>query len=248
MTGRVDKATPLMIQARSAVSDLDGGGHMAALNARQIDTGDVGEDSSDSTPCLQLAFVNPPGTAVLNSGVLMVTGTTGADTIDVVRDVYQIEVYLDGDNIGTFLYADVDEIVVYGGCDDDVITLTEENNAYPLHQSVEITVYGGQGDDVINGSDGNDKLFGGTGDDWIFGNGGSDLLDGGSGNDTIFGGQGHDTIFGGAGNDWIWGGLGSDTIDSGTDNPVPVGGGATVGDVVMDVDLVAADAVHKLSP
>jgi Ca2+-binding RTX toxin-like protein len=160
----------------------------------------------------------------LVSGVLVVTGTTGNDTIDVYKDNGSSNVYVDmnGSTFGPYTPAQIsaNKVKVVGDDGDDQINLWNTGGGYNLQYPGE--VYGDDGDDLIQGSklvsfgdslfggyghdtidahDGPDSVFGGYGDDSITGGEEDDFLHGEDGNDTIRGGGGSDQMFGDAGND-----------------------------------------------
>lgn len=135
-----------------------------------------------------------------------------------------------------------DDNYVYGGDENDKITITAEG----LNQdrSQQARVFGGSGNDkifsaglndLIDGDAGRDKIYSsggsdtvyggydgdriyaGPGDDGVIGDGytgvrGHDLLDGGDGNDLMSGERGSDTLIGGLGVDTLYGGGGKDVF------------------------------------
>ena len=68
-----------------------------------------------------------------------------------------------------------DQIVVYGGNDDDIL-ISGPADSY---------IFGGKGDDIILGGNSAELLMGETGDDWIVGGDGDDFIVGGRGNDIL---------------------------------------------------------------
>lgn len=169
--------------------------------------------------------------AALSEGVLTVTGTEGADVIEIdLRDDGQLKV-----EIGTaeqrFSYSAVARIVVRALGGNDIVEFNARNLiAKPVqvfagagNDSVKgtdgrDTIFGGGGNDYLDGRVGADRIFGEGGNDKIEGKGGNDFLDGGSGNDWIQGGAGNDAIFGRGGHDDLEGGSGVDRIYGGTGN------------------------------
>ena len=131
----------------------------------------------------------------------IVSGTDGADLIDVNYD---------GDPEGDRVDND-DEIIAGEGPNDDIIQAGGGDDV----------VIAGLGDDDVYGGTGNDELTGGEGDDILRGEDGDDTLDGGGGDDTLLGGAGNDDIGGGDGNDTVDGGDGDDIIDTSGSDPLP---------------------------
>lgn len=122
--------------------------------------------------------------------------------------------------------------VLDGGSDTDTLQLTNDNDAYFLHDafsgftagvalasdvrgqasaarglSIE-QILAGAGDDLIDLTSANYSIAGVT----VDGGSGNDILWGNAGNDTLLGGDGNDTLFGGAGNDVLTGGIGADVF------------------------------------
>ncbi|MFY0619120.1 MAG: hypothetical protein JXQ88_16715 [Shimia sp.] len=119
--------------------------------------------------------------------------------------------------------------VVDGGDGTDQLLLTDDSEAYFLHDSLhdlpgtarpntsehQNTVARFQNIELIDARGGNDLIdltsywfvsggltvLGGAGNDTIWGSASSEYLDGGSGDDCIFGGAGNDTLVGGTGAD-----------------------------------------------
>lgn len=125
----------------------------------------------------------------INTKVLTVEGTAGADTLS-----------------GVAGYSDV----IHGNGGADVINASQTSS---FHASD--TLFGGAGNDSLYGSDSNDFLHGDADDDMLFGGGGSDEFWGGLGSDVLLGGVGNDTFhFGlGDGADFVSSGGGIDTLD-----------------------------------
>ncbi|WP_338824485.1 hypothetical protein [Bradyrhizobium septentrionale] len=135
-------------------------------------------------------------------GFTSITGSSGADTIDMSGASDHDQLYLySGDNLGG-------NVLIGGSANDQI--------------------YGGNGGDTLVGNGGNDWLTSGSGNDGLYGGSGNDSLRSGSGSDTLDGGDGNDDMegqgshgfyYGGAGDDLIYpGSLGFDTIDGGAGN------------------------------
>lgn len=115
---------------------------------------------------------------------------------------------------GTFLKADVTDILVLCGDGNDFVRIGSggfKNSFSSVDTPAQID--GGNGNDELDGGAGNDSISGGLGDDFIAGYDGSDFVDGGDGNDTVVVNIGSDTVFGGPGDDQL---NGQDTGKSST--------------------------------
>jgi RTX calcium-binding nonapeptide repeat (4 copies) len=155
-------------------------------------------------------------TATVANNTLTITGTAGADFVDVSLspadpNVLRVSLAPDGSDERAFDRNTFTAIAVFLGDGNDQFTMERPSPDEAL------TVDAGDGDDVITGGDFNDLLFGGGGNDTINGNPGDDLTFGGRGDDAVNGGVGHDTAFLNSGDDlFVWNpGEGSDTVDGG---------------------------------
>ena len=157
--------------------------------------------------------------ATLVNGVLTVTGTAGADRIELERKGSSQLRVRDNGRDRFFSYAAVQSIVVNGLAGGDRIELEHEGSDAVNKPS---TLNGGDGSDrieggpnvdTISGGAGNDEIRGRAGNDALTGDAGNDRVDGDSGNDVISGGDGDDDLKGGSGFDLITGGLGNDDFD-----------------------------------
>jgi Ca2+-binding RTX toxin-like protein len=169
----------------------------------------------------------------INTGVVMVTGTTGDDVITLEHraDVAKIVVTVNGTET-PFTASEVTKIIVSSGDGNDKIVCSSRDGGmwvptYLRSGNGNDTVRGGYGKDTIYGGSGRDNLRGsyssdvidGEGDaDWLFGDNGNDLIRGGDGNDDLDGGAHNDTLEGGAGEDDLNGGSGTDRIYGGAGN------------------------------
>ncbi len=152
--------------------------------------------------------------ASLVKGTLTVTGTSGNDTITVLRAAPRsklLAVNVNG-QVSVFKAADVKHLVMIGGAGDDQLFIYDVNGTVG-GTHVE---NGGDGNDTLSGDTANDTLIGMAGDDSLDGGAGNDLLDGGDGNDSLTGDGGNDLLEGQAGNDDCNGGTGRDSVIGGT--------------------------------
>lgn len=193
--------------------------------------------------------------AVLNDGVLTITGSENPDELDVfVPKSVQNKIYVVTalSNINRFFIRDVHQIDINAGAGNDIVAVFGEFLPASIRVNIDggdgndristshtrDSILGGAGNDTISSSSGNDTVFGGDGDDRINGASGRDSIDGEGGNDTILGGDGADTLTGSDGDDSLSGQGGRDSIfgDAGSDTII---GGSNV-DVIFGGD----DADH----
>ncbi len=211
---------------------LDGGGG----------TGDAAtNDGSDTVINVENVTTTGGGAdAHLDSGKLIVTGTAGADNINILGDGSSVHVTINGAvdqsfSLSGFFVLQIDAL---GGNDNIHIEgfSIGDGSGY-------IDLSAGAGDDVVliksvafprlagyafvRGDAGNDRLMlqdldwqdgqlsisGGEGNDSLFGSDSRELLQGDGGNDSLNGGGGNDTLDGGSGGDTLKGGAGLDTLD-----------------------------------
>jgi Ca2+-binding RTX toxin-like protein len=160
------------------------------------------------------------------AGVLVVTGTSGNDQIDVWKDNSSTDVYVDmnGSRFGPYTAAQIsaNKVKVVGAAGDDQLNLWNSGGGFDLQYPGEVygddgddfiegsklgsfgdTIYGGYGYDIIEASDGPDSVYAGYDDDSIDGGPGNDYIRGEDGSDTITGGDGADQMFGDNGDDWF---------------------------------------------
>jgi Ca2+-binding RTX toxin-like protein len=131
-------------------------------------------------------------------GTLIVTGTSGDDTI-VLRlaagDSSLVEVVGNGD-VTDVKRDKFDHIVVQAGDGHDAVTVDDANGPFT---DTEITTLDGEGgNDTLQGGAGAEHLVGGDDNDFVDGGGGADIADLGAGDDT-FGwdpGEGSDVVNG----------------------------------------------------
>jgi Ca2+-binding RTX toxin-like protein len=164
------------------------------------------DGSAGSAAARGPAFTSPLGHAKLKHGVLVVQGTSAADSISLRLqagdpDVLQVDFADDGSADFAFDRRSVVEIVVKAGAGDDRVRIDESNGTFT--DSIATTIEGGDGNDTLSGGSGAETLVGGDGNDLIDGNGGGDEASLGAGDDTFVWdpGDGSDTIEGQDGND-----------------------------------------------
>ena len=142
------------------------------------------------------------------------------------------------------------ESLINGGDDIDSLYLTEQDDAFflhdavsSLHQSVETTADAStyqtaarvQSIELINGGAGND-LIDLTSQNFSLADQPM-TISGGTGNDTLWAGSGDDRLEGGAGDDMLFGGSGSDTLVGGSGADVFQFTGSSGADEIVDFDL-----------
>jgi len=168
---------------------------------------------------------------------VIVNGTNGADTIDVVGAGTSVSV------VGLAAQVNItnseganDALVVNALGGDDGVTATTLSAGV-----IKLTIDGGAGDDTLRGSEGNDVFLGGDNDDFVFGDNGNDLALMGAGNDVFQWdpGDGNDTLEGQDGADTMlfFGSNASENVD------ISANGGRVrffrdVANVTMDLDDV----------
>ncbi len=142
------------------------------------------------------------------SDVVVVYGTTGADTIRVGQSGMSLNADADRDVTFSPLPAQV-EIHGLGG----VNTLTGGGGSGTGTPFLgKVILRAGDAGDTLTGGSGADELYGGAGNDTIAGNNGNDVANGAGGNDNLNGGNDNDELTGGLGTDTFSGGSGNDTM------------------------------------
>lgn len=194
------------------------------------------------------ASAAPTGSAVVDAGQLIVTGTNRADNITLsvpATDTSVVEVdFGNGTAKRTVKRADFGQIQVRSRGGDDVVRIDYGAEVQPFT--------------IIDTGAGNDSAFGGSG---------NELFRMGSGNDSVDGNRGSDTALLGNGNDtFTWDpGDGSDVIEGGRSQDTLVFNGAAVaekfvaaangrrlrftrdvGNIVMDTDNVERVKLNAL--
>lgn len=170
------------------------------------------------------------------TGLLLVSGTPSADTIELDHEPQsgdRVLVFSGSQLIGEFDGEDVRSVLVDGGDGNDVI----DADLGVTHEGF-VSIRGGAGNDSIRSNTSFARVFGDDGDDSLNGSGGGEqLLFGGAGNDTIvgsdgvggyraalFGGDGDDVLIDDGRGDYLDGGPGNDTLEGGRDDDTLVGG------------------------
>jgi hypothetical protein len=123
---------------------------------------------------------------------LRVVGTSGDDTIDIVRGSGgALDVRVGGELLARFPIRPTGRVVVRGLGGNDTIRVA---GLFPRRS----WIYGDDGADTIVTDDGASVLLGGAGDDELRGGGARDILIGGTGADALLGENGDDILIGGA--------------------------------------------------
>ncbi len=171
---------------------------------------------------------------LLQSGELLIVGTSAADAITVEPGSIDGQALLfgvPGVTDGT-AFDGVNSLTIrtLGGRDFvDVLSGLRDAQS----NAVDATILGGPGQDRLKGGDGDDTINGGGARDIIRGRDGNDVIKGNAGNDNLFGGAGNDRLVGGGGNeilrgddgdDRLLGNTGDDNADGGLGNDRIVGG------------------------
>jgi uncharacterized repeat protein (TIGR01451 family) len=144
---------------------------------------------------------------VYGGNMLVVGGTTGADTIDVKSIKGGVRVDLNG--VKTDVTSPFGRIVAYGQAGGDTIQVDKKvtHNAFLYAGPGGSYLQGGGGNNVLVGGTGNDLLVGGAGRNILIGGGGADLLLAGSAGDLLLSGStiyaGNDAALAAVVNEWI---------------------------------------------
>lgn len=133
--------------------------------------------------------------AFVQSGALIVEGTSGNDYLSVTQSsgrlsVYGSQINVAGAKTGSVDASTISRVYMYGYAGNDTIIASTVTK-----------------DVVVVAGDGNDSVYGGSGNDWLDGGAGTDMIFGGAGNDRIIAGVSpteKDTLLGGTGFDWFW--------------------------------------------
>ncbi|HYO08592.1 MAG TPA: hypothetical protein VER17_06430 [Tepidisphaeraceae bacterium] len=171
-------------------------------------------DGINSEPLKKTITVTAGADVQLTNGTLLVSGTTGNDTVTLDSSNGNARLSRNG-TVTTYPLASVTRLSVYGLAGDDTVTLALD---------IPSLVQSGDGNDTVTTAGGADTVNGGAGVDAITTNAGNDSIDAGDGNDSILAGDGDDLALGGNGNNTIHGGAGVDSIGGGTGNDSIDGG------------------------
>ena len=170
--------------------------------------------------------------AIVEDGVLVITGTSADDRITVYesRDT-SVPTYVVGIQTPSIPGSDqyfripgdgVRSVTVRALAGDDSVNVgvvSRRPDAFDLMLPTRLDggtgndeILGGRARSFIIGGFGNDTIYGGRQSDWIDGGWGDDVINGNAGNDIIFGRDGNDVLSGGAGDDRLYGGTGDDRL------------------------------------
>ena len=105
--------------------------------------------------------------------VLIATGTSKADTIQIQRTANGTLLCKRGCKIAVYPAGLVGRVVIFGLAGNDTIKM-------PANLNLPVEIFGGAGNDVLYGGSGNDALVGGSGNDQLHGGAGRDVLIGGT--------------------------------------------------------------------
>lgn len=192
-----------------------------------------------------------PSAGVEAGGVLALTGTGGADQLQVTRysalppgedPIYGAEVPVYSVS-AIFAGVGVSADSSPGACWEELETvycradgirsvsadLRSGDDSLLIARNLRLRALGGAGNDSIYGGTKDDALFGGPGRDYLQGEGGNDRLSGGAGADKLIGDKWRDAAFFKPypkpnGRDRIEGGSGPDTIQGGAGSDRMLGG------------------------
>jgi Ca2+-binding RTX toxin-like protein len=148
---------------------------------------------------------------VSRGGTLYATGTSGNDSIAIVRDSRHSKRWYVIEN-GVASVAStrgIRRVALSGGGGNDTITV---DDAAGLVVASSITLDGGTGADRLSCGATGATLMGGAGNDTIVGGGGADYAQAGDGNDAVWGGSGGDQLYGDGSDDLVYGQKGNDTL------------------------------------
>lgn len=126
---------------------------------------------------------------MFGGNMLVVGGTTGADSIDVKSIKGGVRVSLNGVNAD--VTSPFGRIVVYGQAGSDTIQVDKK----VTHDAF---LYAGRGRNYLQGGGGNNVLVGGAGDDVLVGGQGHNILIGGGGADLLAAGSAGDLLLSGS--------------------------------------------------
>ncbi len=127
----------------------------------------------------QPSVAAPPSVASLSGSVLTVTGNEFDNRIEIFRDVTDVVVRDNGNEIGRFAVVAVNSISVNALGGDDTVLISRK-------LLIPATIVGGTGRNKLSGGGGTNVLIGGSS---------ADVLKGGTGSNTFIGNGGRDNLF-----------------------------------------------------
>ena len=180
-------------------------------------------------------------TTIAQESCLIIDGTSGADTITLVRDANNpllLDATMNADSI-TVNLTSLSCIEINGLAGEDEITVDGTNGLILVSDHFDINA-GDDADDVdASGSDGDNVVINGDGgDDTLVGGAGDDQLDGGTGDDTLDGRGGADNFAGGTGVDTADYSLRTNDLDVSIDGAADDGELGEGDNVNLDVENV----------
>ena len=204
-------------------------------------------------------------TGTIDGGIASVVGSTAADTIRNLGQMFGDVVLKDGNDLYDGRGGSI-EGTIFGGAGNDTFRLgagieTVDGGAgwdtldFRSGGAIRVALDGSfantgraaddsyTGIEAIFGSNfGADRLTGDAAANALRGFGGADTLAGGAGNDVLVGDAGNDALFGGAGHDRLTGGAGHDRLTGGAGNDQFVfAAPGEGGDVITDFGAVAGN-------
>jgi Ca2+-binding RTX toxin-like protein len=155
--------------------------------------------------------------STLTKGVLKITGTNRAETINISQRKANVIVQMNG-KTEHFKLRSVKQIIISALKGNDDIEAAGKLPAMSMSGGAgNDTIVGANGADTIHGDAGKDLIYGLGGNDQIFGDASNDAIAGGDGNDVISGGLGNDRITAEGGNDIVHGDIGDDWLTAGNE-------------------------------
>ncbi|MGN6756469.1 MAG: hypothetical protein ACTHMJ_08775 [Thermomicrobiales bacterium] len=142
--------------------------------------------TATSTPTAGAQLI--PDACDANKTALLVLGSGGNDTIQILKAGGNVQVKVNNVSLGTF--APTGSIIVDGRDGNDTITVAS-NIAQPT------ILYGGAGNDSLSSGNSKGILFGGDGNDTLMSGNGRDILVCGTGQDTLQAGNAEDILIAG---------------------------------------------------
>lgn len=201
------------------------------------------------------------------SGADLIDGGTHADVIFLSGTTYHTTGYValnvsSDTQVGTQARINLEglvriEVVTDGGADADLVQLSDESDAFFLHDA-----YSGFHSSVALAQDyaGTESVARFANIEVVRGMGGDDIIDltspdysldgiamsidGGDGNDVIWGSDANENISGGNGNDTIFGGIGTDVLTGGEGADVFEFTRTSTGTSVIDFDIAEGDTLR----